>query len=78
MPIAVLDAFTYDSRPNRTHERRIVGRAVAGETLMFSLPFSARPVVLCVGGLEAKPDDTTEAGVTFSGRGTGTYEIVGE
>ena len=77
-PIAVLGAFTYDSRPNRTFERRIVGRAVAGETLTFSLPFSARPVVLCAGGLEAKPDDTTEASVTFSGRGAGTYEIVGE
>ena len=77
-PIAVLGAFTYDSRPNRTFERRMVGRAVAGETLTFSLPFRARPVVLCAGGLEAKPDDTTETSVTFSGRGAGTYEIVGE
>jgi len=77
-PVPVLGVFTYDSRPNRASERRLIGRAAPGETLPFSLPFRARPVVFCHGGLGARAQDITERGVVFSGEAAGTYEIIGE
>lgn len=60
------------------HERRLLGYAAAGETLTFSPPFAARPVVVCHDGLRAKPEDTTPAQVTFSGEATGLYEVIGQ
>ena len=77
-PVAVLGLFTYDSRPNRQFERRLMGTAAAGESVTFALPFMARPVVMCHGGLSVKTPDVTPARVTFSGEGTGTYEIIGQ
>jgi hypothetical protein len=78
-PVGVLGVFVYDSRPNRAAERRLVGRAAAGEVLTFSPAFRARPLVTCQGGgLAVKREDVGPAGVTFSGQGDGTYEIVGE
>ncbi|MEW6358141.1 MAG: SGNH/GDSL hydrolase family protein [Planctomycetota bacterium] len=77
-PVTILGVFTYDSRSNRAFERRIVGRAAAGETVAFSLPFKARPVVICHGGLEAETKDISPEKVGFSGEGIGAYEIIGE
>jgi len=77
-PVAVLGLFTYDSRGNRQFERRLAGRAAAGETVAFSLPFKARPLVLCHGDLAVKTADITPAKVTFTGKGAGTYEVIGE
>jgi hypothetical protein len=77
-PVAVLGLFTYDSRSNRRMERRLTGLAAPGETIPFTLPFKAAPVVLCSGGLAIKPADIRPTQVTFSGTGVGTYEIVGE
>ena len=76
-PVAVLGAFTYDSRSNRQHERRLLGFASAGETVTFSPPFTARPVVICHETLRAKPEDVTPSQVTFSGQATGAYEVIG-
>ena len=77
-PVAALGVFTYDSRPNRASERRLIGRAGPGEAVPFSQPFKTRPVVLCHGGLTARPQDITERGVVFSGQTAGTYEVIGE
>ena len=77
-PVALLGVFVYDSRPNRASERRLIGRAAAGETVTFSASFKARPIVICHGGLSVKRQDVTSTQVTFSGDGTGTYEIIGE
>jgi hypothetical protein len=77
-PVAVLGLFTYDSRSNQAAERRATGLAHAGETVEFSVPFKARPVVLCTGDLTAKTEDITPTSVTFSGKGSGAYEIIGE
>ncbi|NOZ21322.1 MAG: hypothetical protein GXP25_09565 [Planctomycetes bacterium] len=77
-PVTMLGVFTYDSRSNRDFERRLVGQAAAGETITFSLPFKARPVVICHGGLKANTRDISPEKVTFSGEGIGTYEIIGE
>ena len=77
-PVEVLGMFVYDARPNRNAERRLTGRAAAGETVSFSAPFAARPVVICSGGLAVRTEDITPAQVTFSGEGVGTYEVIGE
>ncbi len=77
-PAALLGVFTYDSRSNRSNERRLVGRAAAGETVRFTPAFRARPVVLCRGGIEVKLKDLSPAQVTFSGEGEGWFEVVGE
>ncbi len=77
-PVTVLGLFTYDSRSNRRHERRLVGYASAGETLRFSAPFAARPVVMCHEALRAGTEDITPSQVTFSGESTGSYEIIGQ
>ena len=69
--VAVLGVFAYDSRSNRREERRLVGYASAGETLTFSPPFAARPVVICNAPLRVRPDDVTPSQVTFSGEGVG-------
>jgi hypothetical protein len=77
-PVSVLGIFTYDSRSNRKNERRLIGRAVAGETVKFSQPFKARPLVICHGDLLAKTSDVSASQVSFSGKGVATYEIIGE
>ncbi len=77
-PVAVLGLFTYDSRPNRRAERCFSGLAVAGETVSFSQPFRARPLVLCSGGLRVRLRDVARDHVTFSGRGQGSFQVVGE
>ncbi|MBC8870712.1 MAG: SGNH/GDSL hydrolase family protein [Planctomycetes bacterium] len=69
-PVTVLGIFAYDSRSNRRHERRLMGYATAGETLAFSAPFAARPVVICHDDLRAKPKDITPSQVTFSDEAT--------
>jgi hypothetical protein len=77
-PVALLGIFSYDTRPNRAAERVERGIAHPGETVRFTSPFKARPLVFCTGGLQALSVDITATGVKFSGKGTGGYEIVGE
>ncbi len=76
-PVAVLGLFSYDTRPNRTQERVLRGTAYPGETIVFSPPFQARPLVHTAGGLSHTVWPNPRQ-VTFSGSGPGTYEIVGE
>ncbi|MGD0112934.1 MAG: hypothetical protein ABSD48_13825, partial [Armatimonadota bacterium] len=75
--VAVLGVFAYDSRANRRAERRLTGRA-AGESVAFSPAFATRPFVITSGALIVRADDVTATGVTFSGRGIGGYEVIGE
>ena len=77
VPVAVLGIFTYDSRPNLNFERRLTGLATGGEIVDFTLPFKARPLVICTGGLSVKSEDITETKVKFSGT-SGSYECIGE
>jgi hypothetical protein len=77
-PVAVLGIFTYDSRSNRAAQRRLSGQAAAGETITFSLPFKARPLVISHGELGVDPEKITPKQVTFSGKGRGTFEVIGE
>ncbi len=77
-PVAVLGLFTYDARPNLSSERRLTGRAAAGDVVAFTLPFRARPVVVCFDGLQVRTEDITPTQVTFSGEGVGTYEVIGQ
>jgi len=74
----VLGVVTYDSRPNRDAERRLTGLTSPGDTIQLTPAFRARPVVICHGGLSARPEDITPAQITFSGSGPGGYEVVGE
>ncbi|HVW38195.1 MAG TPA: SGNH/GDSL hydrolase family protein [Pirellulales bacterium] len=73
--VALLGVFSYDTRANRRHERIVRGTAYPGETLKFSTPFKARPIVLTTGGLKAARMSAAE--VEFTGE-PGGYEIVGE
>ncbi len=77
-PVAVLGVFVYDSRSNRHSERRLAGLAAAGDSITFSPAFKARPAVITSDGLAAKSEDITPTAVTFSGKGIGSYEIIGE
>ncbi|MDD2708141.1 MAG: hypothetical protein PHV34_09040 [Verrucomicrobiae bacterium] len=77
-PVHLLGAFSYDTRANRVNERVLRGEASPGETLTFSQPFKARPVVLCTGGLQVLPAKLTPAGISFAGSGPGSFEITGE
>ncbi|NLO05564.1 MAG: hypothetical protein GX131_07005 [candidate division WS1 bacterium] len=77
-PVAVLGVFTYDARSNRNAERRLTGMAAPGETVAITPALRARPLVICTGGLAARYEDTLPHCVTFTGTGSGTYEIVGE
>jgi hypothetical protein len=77
-PVAFLGIFTYDSRSNHGFERRLVGTAMPGQTIKFSLPFKTRPFVICSGSLKAEFEDIEKDKVTFSGVGSGTYEVIGE
>ncbi len=77
-PVRLLGLFTYDSRSNRSAERRLSGTASAGETVSFSLPFTCRPFVAAQGGLKVRVEDVNPERVTFSGEGNGTFEVTGE
>jgi len=76
-PVSVLGIFTYDSRSNLNSERRLTGLASGGEILEFTLPFKARPLVICTGGLSVKREGISETKVKFSGT-SGSYEVIGE
>ncbi len=76
--VAVLGLFSYDTRANRAQERVLRGTAYPGETILFSPPFKARPLVQAGGGLLCQTNETSMRQVTFGGNGPGTYEIVGE
>jgi len=76
--VPLLGLFAYDSRPNLSNERRVRGIATAGETVRFTRPFKARPLVLCDGGLVVQTEDSGPDFITFSGEGTGAFEAVGE
>jgi hypothetical protein len=76
-PVILLGIFTYDSRSNRNSERKLEGLAKGGETIEFTLPFRARPLVICSGGLTVNSNNITPEKVTFSGT-SGSYKITGE
>ena len=76
-PVVILGLYTYDSRPNKRMERRLNGFASAGETVIFSLPFKTRPMVICGSGITVKSDDISCDKATFTGEGQGWYEVVG-
>ncbi len=76
--VGVLGLFTYDARSNRDSERQLSGFAAAGETIAFTPPFRARPVVTCGGGLTCEPKDVTTTQAKFGGTGGGSYRVVGE
>jgi hypothetical protein len=77
-PVTVLGLFAYDARPNTHRERVLRGLASAGETVRFSAPFKARPLVYCDAPLKVNAEDIRATAVTFGGHGMGAYEIVGE
>jgi len=77
-PVSFLGLFTYDQRPNGKFERRLTGRAAAGETVPFTLPFKTRPIVICHEGLTVKTEDISAREVTFGGEGEGVFEVIGE
>lgn len=74
--VALLGVFSYDTRSHRRNERVLRGEAYPGETIVFSAPFKARPIVLATGALKA--EKVSESAVQFTGDGPGGYEIVGE
>ena len=77
-PVGLLGVFSYDTRPNRTHERVERGSAEPGEEVVFTAPFRARPIVVCTGGLRVLSTDSHPDRIRFSGSTSGSYEIVGE
>jgi hypothetical protein len=76
--VNVLGVFVYDSRPNKKFERRLNGIAAAGETINFTPAFKAPPIVICNGGLKAEISNVTPDKTTFTGTGTGYFEVIGE
>jgi hypothetical protein len=76
--VAILGLFTYDARSNRDDERQVTGVAAPGETIAFTPPFRARPVVLCAPGLACDPKDVTPTQARFSGTQAGSYQVIGE
>ncbi len=76
--VGALGVFTYDSRSNEKSQRRWTGFAAAGETVRFTRPFKTRPIVFCHGELAVKIEDVTATEVTFSGEGSGGFEVIGE
>lgn len=76
-PVILLGAFSYDTRPNHSAQRTLSGIAYPGDTITFSTPFKATPMVICNGGL--KIDSVSPTSVTFlNGDEGGNYQIVGE
>ncbi|MEO9004629.1 MAG: hypothetical protein ABI288_07820 [Ginsengibacter sp.] len=76
-PVDVLGVFTYDSRANLNAERRLAGIASGGDIVEFTLPFKARPLVICTAGLTVKNEDISSTQVKFSGT-SGSYQVIGE
>lgn len=75
-PVILLGAFSYDTRANQNAQRTLTGMAAPGDSLTFSAPFSATPLIICSGGLKvltASPN-----GATFSGDAIGSYQVTGE
>ncbi len=75
-PVALLGAFTYDTRANREAERVQAGIAAPGDRLTFSAAYQATPLVICAGGLKVERVSPTE--VIFSGTAPGNYQVMGE
>ena len=75
-PVALLGVYTYDTRSNLAQQRVLTGQAMPGEVVALTPPLEAPPVVTCTGGLEA--GEVTNRQVKFSGKGGGSYQIVGE
>lgn len=75
--VDILGAFTYDSRSNLNAERRLAGIASGGDVVVFTLPFKARPLVICSGGITVRNEDISLTQVKFSGT-SGSYQIIGE
>jgi hypothetical protein len=76
--VGVLGLFVYDARSNRDNERHLAGLAAPGETITFTPPFGARPVVMCAGGLTCDPADVTPSQARFGGNQAGSYQVIGE
>ena len=76
--VHLLGAFTYDTRSSRNAERIERGHAFAGESIEFTAPFKARPLVICHDGLRVNLDDASPSAVKFGGSGEGDYEVIGE
>ncbi|HWL52827.1 MAG TPA: hypothetical protein VNQ90_10345 [Chthoniobacteraceae bacterium] len=75
-PVALLGAWSYDTRPNRAAERIEYGMATPGQQVSFSAPYAATPLVMANGGLEVA--EVSPTGVTFGGNGAGSYQVIGE
>lgn len=75
-PVAVLGAFSYDTRANQETQRTLQGMASPGDEVEFTAPFPAVPVVVCHGGLEVKT--VSRERITFGGGQTGHYQVTGD
>ncbi len=75
-PVALLGAFTYDTRANTAQERTLTGLAAPGESFTFSTAFRATPVVNVDGGLKVR--EVSPTAISFEGAQPGSYRITGE
>lgn len=75
-PVAILGAFSYDTRANRENESGLQGLAAPGDRIVFPAPFKAIPFVICTGGLEVS--EVSRHGITFGGGQMGGYQVTGE
>ncbi len=75
-PVAVLGAFSYDTRANHDGQRTQEGLAAPGDRLVFSAPFAAEPIVVCHGGLQVR--EVSREGITFGGEQAGFYRVTGD
>ncbi len=73
--VHLLGAFTYDTRPNLANRRILHGHAQPGETVVFTPPFRATPVIWSTGGVKLR--EATPAQATFSGE-PGNFQAEGE
>ena len=73
--MAVLGAFSYDTRANQDGQRTSQGLAVPGDRIEFSTPFAAVPIVICQGGLQVR--EVSREGITFGGTEAGSYQVTG-
>ncbi len=74
--VVLLGVFSYDTRANRAAERVVRGTAHPGETIRFTPPFKACPLVFCAGGLTTT--SVTASAVVFGGSGPGAFDAAGE
>jgi len=75
-PVILLGAFSYDTRSNQNTQRTLQGIANPGDSVTFSAPFKATPLVICSGGLKVLSLSSTQ--ITFGGDAAGSYQIIGE